>query len=463
MIELTIGEVAAAVGGALSEAADPDLPVTGAVEFDSRLIGAGGLFVALPGERVDGHDFAGAAVSAGAVAGLARRPLDGLPTVLVPDVQAALGLLARAVLDRLPSTRVVGITGSSGKTSTKDLLAHVLAPAGPTVAPPGSFNNEIGHPYTVLRADPGTRFLVLECSARGPGHVAALCRIAPPSIGVELNVGSAHLGEFGSRAAIATAKAELVQALPPGGLAVLNADDPAVAAMAGATLARVVTFGRAPTADVGARAESMDEAGRASFTLLTPAGSAPVVLGLHGAHHVGNALAVAAVALELGLALPEIVDRLGSARPVSRWRMEVTDRPDGVRVVNDAYNANPESMAAALRALAAMAPGRRRSWAVLGEMGELGDAAEAAHRDLGTLAAALGVHRLVLVGPAAAAAAATAAGVQVSPVPDVAAAVALIEAELVPGDIVLVKASRAAGLERVALALAAPSPVRLSP
>lgn len=450
-----MAEVAAAVAGRLTDAPDPAIAVTGTVEFDSRSVTTGGLFAALPGERVDGHDFAAAAVAGGATGVLAARPLGpGVPAVVVPDVPVALGLLAREVLRRLPEVTVVGLTGSSGKTSTKDLLAHVLARHGPTIAPPGSFNNEIGHPHTVLRATRDTRYLVLECSARGPGHIAALCAIAPPRVGVVLNVGTAHLGEFGSRAAIATSKAELVQALPADGVAVLNADDPVVLAMAGATAARVLTVGRAAGATVRAEAVELDEAGRASYQLVVPGGRTPVRLGLHGAHHIGNSLAAAAVALELGMPLEQVSAALASARPASRWRMEVTDTGDGVRVVNDAYNANPESMAAALRALAAMSL-RRRSWAVLGEMAELGSHGPAAHAEVGRLATELGVDRLVAVGPAARAVLDAAAG---TAVPDVAAAVDLLRREVRPGDVVLVKASRSAGLERVALDLLATEP-----
>jgi len=459
VIALSLAEVAAAVGGRLCDAPDPAALVTATVEFDSRTVAPGGLFVALDGERVDGHDFAAAAVAAGAIGVLAGRPV-GVPAVVVDagggDVPGALARLAHEVLRRLPEVTVIGLTGSSGKTSTKDLLAHVVAGLAPTVAPPGSFNNEIGHPHTVLRIDERTRYLVLECSARGPGHIAALCATAPPKLGIVLNVGTAHLGEFGSREAIAASKAELVQALPPaaaGGVAVLNADDPVVAAMAGQTAARVITVGSAADAEVRAEDVRLDSAGRASYTLCSADGRAEVSLGLHGAHHVGNSLAVAAVALHLGMDAAALAAALGSARPASRWRMEVTDRDDGVRIVNDAYNANPESMAAALHALAAMGDGRR-TWAVLGEMGELGDHAPEAHAAVGRLSAELGVSRVVTVGRGAERiGSAASAGTSVDSVDDVEEAVSLLRRELRADDIVLVKASRAAGLERVAVAL----------
>jgi UDP-N-acetylmuramoyl-tripeptide--D-alanyl-D-alanine ligase len=455
VIPLSLSEIAAVTNGRLHGARGTE--VVTAVEFDSRAIRPGGLFLALPGERVDGHAFAAAAVERGAVCVLAARAVDG-PAIVVPPVErvvgtylgdidpdgsgaavlAALARLAHHVVGELPGLTVVGVTGSSGKTSTKDLLAAVLAPLGPTVAPPESFNNELGLPWTALRADDTTRHLVLEFSARGTGHIAALAAAVPPRIGVVLNVGSAHLGEFGSVAAIARAKGELVEALPADGIAVLNADDPRVAAMAARTAARVLTFGA--RADVRAEALTLD-AGRARFRLVTPTGSAPVALRLVGAHHVGNALAAAAVAGELG-GTPEVMaEALSSAAPASRWRMEVTDRADGVTVVNDAYNANPDSMAAALRALAALGDGRR-TWAVLGPMRELGRESAAAHAEVATLAKELGIDELVTVdGPEYGAG---------RPVADTAAATALLAAGLAPGDVVLVKASRAAGLDRIA-------------
>jgi len=454
LIPLTLGELAGLVGGTLSDVPEPGAMVTGPVEFDSRKVAPGGLFVALPGEHVDGHDYAAAAVAAGAAAVLAARPV-WVPAVVVPDVLAALAELAHAVLDRLPGLVVVGVTGSSGKTSTKDLLAQLLSRLGPTVAPPGSFNNELGHPYTVLRATAGTRYLVLENSARGVGHIAQLCQIARPRIGVVLNVGSAHIGEFGSKDVVAKAKGELVEALPADGVAVLNADDPLVAAMADRTAARVLTFGTAPVADVRATGLGTDDRGRPHYTLHAAGAAADVRLGLYGEHHVSNSLAAAAVAAELGMPVAEIAAALSAARPVSRWRMEVTDRPDGVTVVNDAYNANPESMRAALAALVRMGGGRR-TWAVLGQMAELGADAAAQHEALGRSVARFGVSRLVVVGREAEPvhAGAVLDGADSVRVPDVAAAVALLRGALRPGDVVLVKASRAVGLERVALALA---------
>jgi UDP-N-acetylmuramoyl-tripeptide--D-alanyl-D-alanine ligase len=455
VIPLTLGEVAALTAGRLSGGAAADATVTGEVVIDSRAAGAGGLFVALPGEHVDGHDFAAAAAEAGAVAVLAERDLD-VPCVVVEDGARALARLARGVLDRLPELVVVGVTGSSGKTSTKDLLAAVLSQAGPTVAPRGSFNNELGVPLTVLRADAATRYLVVEMGARGAGHIAELCAIARPRVGVVLNVGTAHLGEFGDRDAVAAAKGELVEALPDaaaGGCAVLNVDDPAVRAMARRTRARVVGFGEAPSAQVRAEDVRLDDAGRPRFSLVaTEPGTVdePVALRLYGEHHVSNALAAAAAGLWLGVPGGAIAEALSTAQATSRWRMEVTERPDGVTVVNDAYNANPESVRAALKALAAMGRGRR-TWAVLGEMLELGPASVAEHDAVGRLAVRLGVSRLVAVGQGARAAHNGAVhegswGEESVFVPDADAAYRLLAEELRPGDVVLVKSSNSIGL-----------------
>ncbi|PZF80128.1 UDP-N-acetylmuramoyl-tripeptide--D-alanyl-D-alanine ligase [Jiangella anatolica] len=451
MIPLTLAEVASATGGRLDAVPDPAARVTGPVVTDSREIGPGGLFVARQGEAQDGHDFASAAVSAGAVAVLATRPV-GVPAVVVDDTEVAFGRLARAVVDRLPDLTIVGVTGSSGKTTTKDLLAQVLEPLGPLVAPPGSYNSEVGVPLTVLRADESTRTLIVEMGARGPGHIAYLCGIAPPSVGVVLNVGSAHLGAFGDRETIARTKAELVEALPESGTAVLNADDPVVRRMAEQTQARVVMVGESVHADVRAEDVDVDAAGRASFRLVTAEAEARVSLQLVGEHQVGNALAVAAAALALGMTLDDVAARLSAALPRSRWRMEVTERPDGITVVNDAYNANPESMRAALKTLASLRPsGPGRTWAVLGEMRELGEASIAEHDGIGRLAVRLNVARLIAVGDGARAIhqGASLEGSwdgESEWVPDVDAALAVLRAELAPGDVVLVKSSRDAGL-----------------
>jgi UDP-N-acetylmuramoyl-tripeptide--D-alanyl-D-alanine ligase len=445
MIEMTLGEVAAAVGGRLT-AADPERRVTGPVEFDSRKVRPGGLFVAFPGEKVDGHDFAPDALRAGAVAVLGTRQVPELPMILVDDALAAIGRLARAVVGRLPALTVIGLTGSSGKTSTKDMIAQLVERLGPTVAPPGSFNKELGHPYTALQADRNTRFLVLEKGARGAGHIRYLCEVVPPRIAVVLNVGVAHIGEFGSVEAIAVAKGELVECLPAHGVAVLNADDPNVRAMAARTAARVVFTGEADDAEVQARDVTLDERGRAAYTLATPAGRHPVRLGLTGRHQVANSLAAAAVAIEAGMPVDQVAAGLGALRLVSTRRMDVFDRPDGITVIDDSYNANPASMSAALKALAAMAH-RRRTVAVLGYMAELGPAERDGHEQVGRLAAELGVDRLLVVGqPAAsihdgAVSHATWGGESVL-VTDQATAIEALRRDLRAGDVVLVKGSR---------------------
>ncbi|WP_025735399.1 UDP-N-acetylmuramoyl-tripeptide--D-alanyl-D-alanine ligase [Mycobacterium genavense] len=505
MIEMTVAQIAEIVGGTLADVSAEEaaeLRVTGTVEFDSRAVGPGGLFLALPGARSDGHDHAASAVAAGAVAVLAARPV-GVPAIVVapepgdsragvlehdPDgsgaaVLGALAKLAKAVAEELVAggLTIIGITGSSGKTSTKDLVAAVLEPLGEVVAPPGSFNNELGHPWTVLRATRRTDYLVLEMSARHPGNIAELARIAPPAIGVVLNVGTAHLGEFGSRAAIARTKSELPRAVPPSGVVILNVDDPSVAAMAHVCSGWVVRVSRARHTDSGpsdvwAEGVSLDELARPRFTLhaMDARGAAEVEmqLGVFGEHQVTNALCASAVALQCGASVEQIAASLAAAGPMSRHRMQVSNRADGVTVIDDAYNANPDSMRAGLKALASIArggPTERRSWAVLGEMAELGEEAISEHDAIGRLAVRLDVSRLVVVGTGRSVAAMHHAAVLEGAwgswgapgdrgavqVADADAALQLLRAELRSGDVVLVKASNAAGLGALADTLAA--------
>jgi UDP-N-acetylmuramoyl-tripeptide--D-alanyl-D-alanine ligase len=468
VIALTAAEVAAAAGGRLHpDGLDPALMVHGPVVIDSRQAEQGSLFVALPGENVDGHDYAAAAVDAGAALVLAARPVAGadgtdLPSVVVDDVEVALGRLAREVLLRLRTddetgaTRlsVVGVTGSVGKTTTKDLLSQILTPSGPTIAPVASFNNEIGLPLTVLRADESTRFLVLEMGASGIGHLTYLTSIAPPDISAVLVVGSAHLGEFGGIEAVARAKSEIVSGLAPGGVAVLNADDQRVSAMAALAPGDVTTFGGTAGADVRATGIRVDRAGRASFTLTAGGRSADVSLRLVGEHHVNNALAAAAVALRLGLSLDEVAERLSGAGPLSPHRMHVVDRPDGVTVIDDSYNANPDSMRAALKTLAVVAGRDRRSVAVLGEMLELGEDHRSAHEAIGLMVVRLNVGLTVVVGAGAQPIADGALregswGDEVAMVDDVDTAARFLAEELRAGDVVLVKSSYGAGLWRL--------------
>ncbi|MFF8957037.1 UDP-N-acetylmuramoyl-tripeptide--D-alanyl-D-alanine ligase [Streptomyces sp. NPDC014894] len=461
MIALSLAEIAEIVGGQSHDIPDPELRVTGPVVTDSREVRPGALFTAFAGEHADGHDFAVRAVADGAVAVLATRPV-GVPAIVVDDVTAALGALAREVVERLGAT-TVALTGSAGKTSTKDLIAQLLQRKGPTVYPAGNLNNEIGLPLTALRADDTTEHLVLEMGARYVGDIRYLTGLVPPRIGLVLNVGSAHIGEFGGRERIAEAKGELVESLPEDGVAVLNADDPLVRAMASRTKARVTLFGESPDADVRAENVRLTRHGQPAFTLHTPTGCGDVTMRLYGEHHVSNALAATAVAHELGMPADEIALALSEAGTLSRWRMEVTERSDGVTIVNDAYNANPESMRAALRALAAMGQGAQsrggRTWAVLGLMAELGDEALAEHDAVGRLAVRLNVSKLVAVGGREASWLQLGAynegswGEESVHVSDARAAIDLLRSELRPGDVVLVKASRSVGLEQVAQAL----------
>ncbi len=463
MIAMTLSEIAETVGGVVVN--DVGGMVSGPAFVDSRSPERSGLFVAVVGERVDGHDYVEQALEGGAVAVLSTRDT-GKPGVVVADAVVALGRLARHVLGRLTGLRVVALTGSQGKTGTKDLLAQVLASRETTVATHGSFNNEIGLPLTVLRADSGTRFLVLEMGARHVGDLRASCETAPPDVSVVLNVGKAHLGEFGSREAIASAKGELVEALGERGVAVLNADDPLVAAMASRTTARTVTFGTAEDADVRFEDVQVDDLGRPTFELLAGPREARqrtrVSLGLVGEHHVANAAAAAAVALTLGMALDETGSALGSATAVSPGRMAVRERADGLLVVDDAYNANPDSMRAALKALAAIGRGRprARTVAVLGEMLELGETSLAEHDAVGRLVVRLDVHQLVVVGEGArpihlGASLEGSWGGESVFVPDTDAATRWLRAYLRPDDVVLLKASNAVRLGRVADALLA--------
>lgn len=447
MIPLPLSVIAEVVGGTLH---GDDVTVSAPAYVDSRTPLAGGLFVAVVGERVDGHDYAD-----GAHAVLGSRPTTA-PTVVVTDPVAALGRLARHVLDRLDAT-VLAMTGSQGKTGTKDYLAAVLrtlAGDAAVVATAANNNNELGVPLTVLRADAGTRFLVVEMGARGVGHLSYLCDIAPPSIAAVLNVGTAHVGEFGGRDQIARAKGELVEALPADGTAVLNADDRLVAAMASRTRARVVTFGE--SADLRWRDVRLDDLGRPALVLERDGESAPVQLLQTGLHQVANASAAAAMALAAGFGLADVARALGEATPASRWRMEVQRRADGLTVINDSYNANPDSMRAALEALVAVGgPRGRRTVAVLGEMRELGDEQDAGHRSVGEDAARLGVDVVVVVGEAAsgiADGARTGTG-EVIVTAGREEATAWVRQNAGAEDVVLVKASRGAALEVVAEAI----------
>ena len=425
-------EVAEATGGTVS---GPEVTVDGA-RIDSRLVTGGELFVALHAER-DGHDFVATAFTAGAGACLVDRPVDGGTTVLVDDTAAALTRLATWARHLLPE-RVVGITGSVGKTSTKDLLAAALAPRYRVHASPKSFNNELGVPLTVLDCPDDAEAVVVEMGARGRGHIADLCAVAQPVVGVVTTVGLSHSQFFGTIEDVAVAKGELVEALPARGTAVLNADAPLVAAMAPRTKARVLTFGAA--GDVRAEDIRLDGDLRPAFRLRTPWGDADVALQVRGHHQVANALAAAAAALACEAGVDDVAAGLGDAE-LSPWRMELHRAPSGAMVLNDTYNANPLSVEAALRALAEL-PARRRT-AILGIMAELGEVGPAEHARMGALAAALGIRVIAVAAPDYGAETVDHAGNVVERLGPVG-----------EGDAVLVKGSRAAGLESVADTLA---------
>lgn len=443
MRQLSAEWISAAVGGTL--VGDPDIVVT-SVWNDTRTLAPGALYVAIVGDRFDGHDFVSAAVGAGAVLSLVSRTVDA-PHVLVDDVTRALGDLARAYVALLREEgelTVIGITGSNGKTTTKDLLAQTLPHA---VAPIKSYNDATGMPLTALGAGPDTRHLILEMGASSPGDLAYLTSIAPLDIAVVLMVGSAHSGGYGSMAGLAGEKAAILDGVVAGGVGILNADDPLVAAMNGRA-PRTVTFGFGD-ADVSATDRTVD-AGRARFTVR----GEHVALKLVGDHHAANALAAIAVALECGIPVAEAAAAVSAAVPMSPHRMALYERPDGVRILDDAYNASPESMRAAFRALKAVADGGR-TWAVIGEMLEMGEASIAAHDFLGEDAVRLGIDHLVVVGVGARPAYVSAVregswGDEAAFVATIDEARSLIEDHVTAGDTVLVKGSRDTGMWRLA-------------
>ena len=407
MIALTLAEIAAATRGTLlldGTDATPATQVAGESTTDSREVVPGSLFFAKPGEFTDGHLFAPQAAEAGAALVVVDHPLDlPVPQLLVEDTVAALGDLATEVIARVRSLgrlKIVGITGSNGKTTTKNLLRAVLEQVGPTIAPRASFNNEVGAPVTMLQVDEETQFLVAEMGASGIGEIARLVRMARPDVGVVLKVGLAHAGEFGGIEKTLLAKSEMVTDLLESDVAVLNIDDARVRTMADKTVARVLWFGLDERADVRATDVVSDRRGT-SFTLHLPDGSSrPVRFQVLGEHHVMNALAAAASAHVLDVGIDLIVAALQSVKTAERWRMEVLGG-SAVTVINDAYNASPDSMSAALRTLAQISEPPGRTVAVLGEMSELGEFSGEEHDRVGLLAVRLGIDQLVVVGPGA--------------------------------------------------------------
>lgn len=405
MIRMTLAEIADAVGGTLHTAGSdtPDTEVSGAVDTDSRALGAGDIFVAKPGETTDGHLFVAAVAEAGAALAIVERRLDApVSQIVVPDAVQSLADLARTVVARVRAggdLRIVGITGSNGKTTTKNLVQRILEPEGETVAPRGSFNNDVGAPLTMLRVTEGTRFLVSEFGADQGGMIARLAGLVTPDVVAVLMVGLAHAGGFGGIEATQKAKTELVEAARAGGVAVLNADDPRVAAMAAVAEARSVQvrwFGRGPTADV--RAEDVEvSASGTTCTIVVGDDRMPLRLQVLGEHHVMNALAAIAIARELGVAPADAIARLETVQIAERWRMQPLGS-ERVRIINDAYNASPDSMAAALRTLAQITEPGQRKVAVLGAMSELGEYAGEEHDRIGLQAVRLRIERIVVVG-----------------------------------------------------------------
>ncbi|WP_158864683.1 UDP-N-acetylmuramoyl-tripeptide--D-alanyl-D-alanine ligase [Leifsonia sp. AG29] len=460
MIALTLAEIAAATRGRLlldGTAATPETIVSGLSTTDSREVEPGTIFFAKPGEFTDGHLFAPQAAEAGAALIVVDHALDlPVPQLLVEDTVTALGDLATEVIARvraLGRLKVVGVTGSNGKTTTKNLLRAILEQVGSTIAPRASFNNEVGAPVTMLQVTEETDFLVAEMGASGIGEIARLVRMARPDIGIVLKVGLAHAGEFGGIEMTLRAKTEMVADLLESDVAVLNRDDPRVASMADKTVARVLWFGLDPRADVRAT-DVVSGARGTAFTLHLPDGEArPVRFQVLGEHHVMNALAAAAAAHTLGVDIDRIVSALQTVRTAERWRMEVMGG-DEVTVINDAYNASPDSMAAALKTLAQIADTGSRTVAVLGEMSELGEFSGEEHDRIGLLAVRLGIDQLVVVGPSA-------RRMHITAINEGSwdgeslyfdtqdAAFEHLSGALRPGDIVLVKSSNSAGLRHL--------------
>jgi len=457
MISLTLAEIAEAVEGTLhltGQSTRTD-QVDGSVQTDSRLVEPGSIFVAKPGELTDGHSFGPVAAAAGAALLIVERPLElRINQIVVADSVAALGALAAFVVARVRAAgmlKIVGITGSNGKTTTKNLLRSMLERVGSTVAPRGSFNNQVGAPMTMLEVTHDTRFLIIEMGASNEGAIARLVRLARPDVGIVLTIGLAHVGEFGDLDATVRAKSAMVTDLLPTDVAVLNADDPRVSQMAALTAARIVRFGEYGQVDVRASDLRSGRTGT-SFTLQLASGeNAPVQFPVLGEHHVMNALAAAASAEVLGASLKDIVTALEATVRAERWRMEVLGGGDDITVINDAYNASPDSMSAALKTLAQIGVPGKRTIAVLGEMAELGELSGEEHDRIGLLAVRLNISQMIVVGSAA-------RRMHISTINEGSwdgesayvdtsdEAFELVRSSVEPGDTILVKSSNSAGL-----------------
>jgi UDP-N-acetylmuramoyl-tripeptide--D-alanyl-D-alanine ligase len=449
MIALTLAQIATIVGG--KTYGDSSQVITSAPVFDSRDAVKGSLFLALVGENSDGHDFTENAQSHGASGFMTTREVKG-NGVIVTDVLLAVRALAAYVRNELPDLKVIAITGSSGKTTTKDLLASILSSRAQCVSTKASFNNELGAPITLLECTPETKYCILEMGARHLGDIAALCEMAKPDVGVVLRVGTAHLGEFGSVEKIAQTKGELIQSLAPDAIAVLGTYDTHTKSMKSHHTGKIIYFGEDSHDDVRAADVEMREA-RAHFDLVTPEGRDAVGMRLIGAHQVSNALAAAAVCTALEIPIEVIASGLSTADSASKWRMQI-DEVDDLLIINDSYNANPESMKAALDSLVLFAQERGgASWAFLGQMHELGPQSNALHASVAAHAHELGIDHLVSVGTRA-----FAVGIPaMSPTTlhyceDIEQALSLVS-HCAPGDVVLVKASRSEHFEMLSRGL----------
>ncbi|NDA80626.1 MAG: UDP-N-acetylmuramoyl-tripeptide--D-alanyl-D-alanine ligase [Actinobacteria bacterium] len=444
MIPMTVREIAKIVGGSFE--GEGSALITREPFFDSRKPIPGGIFLALKGENVDGHDYVSAAVAAGAITALTTRPV-GEKCIVVADVLEAISKLSSEIRNRLPELTVIGITGSQGKTTTKDITRHVLSMVGETIAPEQSFNNDLGVPLTLLRATEKTQFCILEMGARHLGDIARLVKMARPNIGVVLVVGTAHIGEFGSRESIAETKSEIVANLEPGAIAILGTYDEFTPQMSKKTLASVLYFGEQNSCDIRATDIEIRE-GCAHFDLVTAAGREPVALRLIGRHQVPNALAAAAIATACELPLEKIVSGLSTAEVASKWRMEISERAS-VLLINDSYNANPESMRAALETLRYFAQERGgRAWAFLGRMHELGSSSDRDHRSITTYAEELEIDHVIAVKSGEYGSGSAPTNSIVQHVNSLEEALA-ISGEIEGGDVILVKGSRAEGLEKL--------------
>ncbi|MDP4930831.1 MAG: UDP-N-acetylmuramoyl-tripeptide--D-alanyl-D-alanine ligase [Candidatus Nanopelagicaceae bacterium] len=448
MIQMSIAEMAQIMGGRAH--GDVELSNQAQFHFDSREVRAGDIFLALKGERADGHDYVADAISSGAALSIVTQAVSS-PHILVGDVLVAIAKLASHVRGELKDLKVIGITGSQGKTTTKDLLFSILSNEGETIASLASFNNELGVPLTLLRCTDKSKYCILEMGARKSGDIAALTSLANPDVGAVLKVGNAHLGQFGSQEMIAKTKGELIAGLKSGAVAVLGTYDSFTPEMASAKGVMRVTFGDSAKCDIRA-ADIEARGGFAHFDLVIGSDRHAVELQILGLHQISNALAAAAIASSLGVSVNRIASTLSNHAPLSKWRMEL-DEANGLTLINDSYNANPESMEAALKVLSLLAQERGgRSWAFLGLMHELGEASDQMHEEIGVIAQNLGIDYLVAINSKSYLKQINPSIVTARHFDNWKESLSLFS-EFNPGDVILVKASRAEGLEELASAI----------